>query len=118
MEDSGQYEDVPEGMRTFILDTPHDMPPEYEEGVSEMWDLAHEGKCMACKGPLRTSTTMVLNAGGIAAIFCSGACMTDMANLGWLQENHDDIIDRMKFRGGEIDADGATPPNHDPDHDA
>lgn len=97
------YAGLPEHMRDFIRNTDNDRPDVYTEGMSEMWDRFDQGRCQACNAKLGTSTTIILQDSGIAGCFCSGVCMTDMANIGWLQEAHDDIVDKMKFRGGNGD---------------
>lgn len=98
------YADVPEGMRTFLKDSERAIDPNnHEESIREMWDAFEEGKCMMCRGPLGAHTMIILSVQGICAGFCSGVCLQDMGVIGWLQEQHDDIQDRVKFRGGEGD---------------
>lgn len=98
-EEDDPYAGVPEGMRDWIRDMPTLRPDEYEAGISEAWDKFDRGRCQCCGGPLGQLTTVVVSAAGIMACFCSGVCATDMANVGWIQEQHDDIMDRIKFRG-------------------
>lgn len=98
------YADIPEGMREWIRHMDTHEPPTYEAGVSERWIWFKEGKCMCCSAPLGTYTTAIVNAGGLAGVFCTGVCATDIANMGFIQELYDDIQQKIKFRGGSGDA--------------
>lgn len=102
-EDRDPLADVPENMREWLREMPTTRPDEYQEGISEAWDKFDRGLCQCCEGPLGVTTTVVMGPTGILACFCSGVCATDMANVGWLQEQHDDLVDRIKFRGGRGD---------------
>jgi hypothetical protein len=62
-----------------------------------------QGLCMTCRGPLKSQTVFFVTHNGIVAGYCSGPCVQDMAVLGWLQEQHGDIIDSIEFRGGRGD---------------
>jgi hypothetical protein len=95
---------VPKHMRDWMKNMPTVRPDEYEAGISEMWERFDEGLCMSCGGQLKSHVTLVVTPIGIVAAFCSGVCATDMAIIGWLQEQHDDLIDRLKFRGGGGDS--------------
>lgn len=97
------YEDVPENMRDWLKTMPTRKPEAYEEGVTERWQWFEEGKCMCCSQKLGAHTTVIVNPGGLAGVFCTGVCATDIANLGFVQELYDDIQERIKFRGGSGD---------------
>jgi hypothetical protein len=76
---------------------------ELGEDELEMYRPVTEGRCMTCKGPLGEQTVFFVTHNGIVAGYCSGPCVQDMAILGWLQEQHEDIVDNINFRGGRGD---------------
>lgn len=60
-------------------------------------------QCVTCGAALGSRSMLVVNALGVVMVFCGGACYTDMQVQGWLQETYDDIVDKIKFRGGAAD---------------
>ena len=72
-----------------------------------VYELARHGKCMTCEGPLEEHSNVIVNRSGIVGAYCGGQCHSDMAVLGYLQEQHDDIMTAVKFRG-DIAADEAS----------
>lgn len=109
-EEVDKFSQVPEHMREWLTEMPTLNPHDNTDATQPMWDRFDDGRCMCCAGVLAGRTTVVVNPAGLAAVFCCGVCATDMANVGWLQESHDDIIDRIKFRGG-IDQDQPLNPD-------
>jgi hypothetical protein len=76
---------------------------ELDEDEAEMYLPFTEGRCMTCKTPLGPQTLLFVTVNGIVAGYCSGPCAQDLAVLGWIQEQHDDILDGINFRGGRGD---------------
>jgi hypothetical protein len=76
---------------------------ELEGNMAETYAPLPEGRCMTCHAELGKHTVLFVNVNGIVAGYCGGACAQDMAVMGWLQEQHDDIVDAVKFRGGAGD---------------
>jgi hypothetical protein len=74
-----------------IIETP-------DKNVQEILDRMLDGKCGTCGNDLEEHSMVCVTANGIAMVFCSGVCMTDMQVIGFLEELHDDIVDRIKFR--------------------
>lgn len=94
---------MPDNVRSLfevvgVIDT-----TDLEQGVQAILAPLEAGKCMTCGSPLGETTVIIINNKGITAGYCGGPCMQDMAVLGWLQEEHDDVVDRVKFRGGQGD---------------
>lgn len=73
-----------------------DMDPEEQK----VYDKAREGKCMTCDCALAETGNFIVTKQGIVAAYCSGVCHSDMAVLGYLQEQHAEISDRIEFREG------------------
>lgn len=83
-----------------------------EDEVAELYEPGHEGYCMTCRAQLGEQTLLVVGTHGIVAVYCGGACLLDQANMQWLQEQWDDIRQKVEFRGGtEGDEPDATSPD-------
>jgi hypothetical protein len=97
------FQHVPDNMRS-ILDHIEFVPEdELSDDMNAVLAPARHGHCMTCKGELGDTTTIIVTKHGIVAAYCSGPCVQDMAVMGFLQEAYDDIVDAVKFRGGEGD---------------
>lgn len=97
-------DDVPEGVKT-ILDAVDlvDLGSNATEHEQHMYERIENGHCMLCNAELGSTTTLIINARGVLMVFCGGACFSDMQVMGWLMEKYDDLVDQVKFRGGEGD---------------
>ncbi len=58
-----------------------------------------EGKCATCQGVVGREAMFLVQGGVVCGIFCGGQCMVDMQLIGWMQEQHDDIVQAIQFRG-------------------
>ena len=58
---------------------------------------------MTCIGDLGENTMLVVNQLGVVQVVCCGACLTDMQVTGWMQQTYEEIITKIKFRGGRGD---------------
>lgn len=92
---------VPDNVRSLfeiigVIDT-----SDSSEDIQQIVAPLEEGMCMTCGTQLGETTVVIVNNKGITAGYCGGPCMQDMAVLGWLQEEHDDVVDRVRFRGGQ-----------------
>lgn len=105
--DPDAFPDVPEEIRTLLTTVPWNEPPSSDEDdqTHQLWLQVHNGCCMTCGGPLKHHTILVINHLGVCAAYCTGVCLTDMGVIGWLQEQHDDVVDKVKFRGGHTNSD-------------
>ena len=97
-----EFDGVPNNLRSLIkivgfIDT------ELDEGMTEAYAPLTRGQCMTCHSPLGGNTVLFVTSKGIVAGYCSGPCVQDHAVLGWIQEQHDDLIDSISFRGGRGD---------------
>lgn len=83
------------------------VPDTAEEDEQEVYIRALKGHCMTCDGPLSDLTMLAVNKAGIVMVYCCGQCYTDMQLVGWIEEQYQDLVDAIKFRGGKVDPDGA-----------
>lgn len=77
-----------------------------EPDVKALIERFSDGDCMTCGAALGGNTVAIVHNKGITAMYCSGPCLQDMGVLGWLEEHYQDVLDGVKFRGGQVDADG------------
>ena len=96
------FEDVPSNLISLIEHV--GLVTDHLEGDSlTAYEPLTQGKCMTCGSKLGELTVLFVHTRGIVAGYCSGPCIQDMAVLGWIQEQHDDIVDGINFRGGRGD---------------
>ena len=98
------YANVPDNMRSLFEEVGLIDPEVLDEDANAMLEPARLGLCMTCGAELGPNIVVLINTKGICGVYCGGACCQDMAVLGWIQEQHDDVVDRVKFRGGQADA--------------
>lgn len=67
----------------------------------ELYDLVRHGRCMTCKQVLGKNANFIISRYGIVAGYCGGLCHSDMAVMGYLQEQHENITQAIHFREGE-----------------
>ena len=65
----------------------------------QIYSRVQQGKCMTCGTELGLSSNFIVTRHGIVGGYCGGQCHSDMAVLGFLQEQHDDITTSIDFRG-------------------
>lgn len=94
---------IPDSVWSVLEDIPFYVDDTADEGVMIVYERAKQGHCMCCDGPLGELTMLGLNMAGIVLIFCCGACHTDMQVTGWIEEQYEDIVQKIKFRGGHGD---------------
>lgn len=99
-EDDG-WGEIPEQTVDTLKAIPLWVPDDMQAEEAEVYDRALKGHCMTCGGPLGLTTMVTVNQAGIVMLHCGGACYTDQQVLGWLQEHYDDMVERLKFRGGQ-----------------
>ena len=98
-----------QGVVRFVLDRFEVPVSTTEEGdVQELLEVVRSGHCQACASPLAEHTVLIVGKAGPVAAYCCGACLQDQANIGWLQEQHADIVSAIQFR---------NPDNHPDDAD-
>lgn len=103
--DAGVPEAVDETIQQFGIFIPpnKDKLPSAEQ---EIFDNALAGRCMTCSAECGATTFAVigqppgLSEPAVIMLFCGGPCLTDMQVMGWLQEAHADVNQRIAFRGG------------------
>lgn len=99
--DEPQFEELDDMLKEIINTVEFCPPPEND--TQEIYNVLLSGKCMACRNTLGTDTVLLLNKRGVVAGYCSGPCVQDIAVLGWLQEQEQDVVDSIQFRGGRGD---------------
>jgi hypothetical protein len=94
---------MPENVQSLISHVGIIPPPPDAPGAVEMvWERAYRCECMVCTQPLEENTMLSVSQHGIFFVACSGACYSDYFVIQWLQEAYDDLIDKVKFRGGGL----------------
>jgi len=101
--DLNTFAEVPVELQTLFLDPGIIATDDLDADANEITAHMRAGTCMTCQATLGSSTVLIVNKKGIGAAYCGGACLQDMAVLGWLQEETSDIVDRVQFRGGHTD---------------
>lgn len=103
---AGLFKKMPPNMQKVI----HSIGfPDFEnmnEDEAEVYELARQGKCMACHSDLSRTALLIVNRFGVVAAYCSGPCMTDFVVIGYLQEQHEDISVQVRMRNAMSGADG------------
>lgn len=66
----------------------------------QIYDRLRAGHCMTCNKQLGEHANFIITAVGIVGGYCNGVCHSDMAVLGYLQEQHADLTERINFREG------------------
>lgn len=79
------------------------IPDEMTSEEQEIYNRGVQGQCMTCGAELADTTMIVLNRAGVVMMYCGGACYSDMQVMGWLIEQHGDIVSAVKFRAGGAD---------------
>lgn len=103
-EEGNPFQDVPENVMSLIERVGWaDVSNEEHKAVLE--ERCKVGKCMTCEGSLGQQTILVIDTVGIITAYCTPPCFQDMSVLDWLSETYDDIVQQVKFRGGQIAAD-------------
>lgn len=76
------------------------VPSELHPQVEEVYNRgAVHGKCMLCEKLVGETATVVVNNLGITELYCSHLCLQDMYVRGWLEENYDEMKERIEMRG-------------------
>lgn len=92
--------DVPGGVVDVLdhfhgIHYPEDAPPPYMEVVQR----GVNGRCMLCSARLGAETHVIVNVLGVTEIYCGVKCHQDMQLKGWIEQEYDDMLDRIRFRG-------------------
>jgi hypothetical protein len=98
--DDGEGKRIPPHLRELINDIGIVVPDEPEDIHDLAVRVCEDAECMTCHGELRHETMILIDKHGIRAAYCQGACSQDMQIIGWLQQEHDDLVQRIEFRGG------------------
>jgi len=69
-----------------------------DEDEEAIYARMRAGKCMTCAQDLGENTNFIINRHGVVGAYCSGVCHSDMAILGYLGEQHTEIMEQVKFR--------------------
>lgn len=104
--DLSEFDGVPDNMKQLLVHVGIPEAPEQEEDVQELMQRFAHGDCMTCGARMGRDTVAVVNKRGIVGMYCGGPCLTDMGTLAFLEEQHGDVIDRIKFRSDVGMADG------------
>jgi hypothetical protein len=101
MTQEGQFSGVPYNVRKLIegVGIPNEERLREEpDDIKALFELARTGHCMTCEKELGKHTIVSINRQGIIAVYCSGQCHDDMVVLGFIQETHDDMQEKIRLR--------------------
>lgn len=108
-------DELPKNLEGLMRDIGFFIPEDADEDVMEVVRRGADGLCCTCTKPLGKNTLIMVGVDGVRMAFCSGACLSDMQVMGWLNIEYDSMVEQVKFRGGHIDPDGPvddTPEDH------
>lgn len=95
-----KFKDMPRNLQSLVEGVGFAEFVDMSEDEASIYDRVRHGLCMTCEGHLGKNSNFIISRIGIVGGYCSGQCHSDMAVLGFLQEQHDDITSAIKFRGG------------------
>lgn len=101
--DLEEFEGVPDNIKSLVESIGVIGTDALEPDVRDMVERFVHGDCMTCGTKLGSNTVVIINKVGITAMYCGGACLSDMGVMGWLEEQYQDVMDNVQFRGGKGD---------------
>jgi hypothetical protein len=101
-DDAGKFPHLPFNMQKLVKSIGFPRFEGMDSDEQDVYDRARNGYCMTCGGVLGKDANVIVNRYGIVAAYCSGVCHSDMAVMGFLQEQHDDISTAISMRGKGI----------------
>lgn len=110
--DQESANEIPERLDEIIDELGVFVPPDENPASAVVFERMLDGHCATCGAELGENTFAIIGqpigTDKVMAVmlFCGGACMSDMQVLGWMQTEHDGMVQAIKFRGGQVDADG------------
>jgi hypothetical protein len=99
-------EGIPASIRRILDSEGIFIPDGLNEDQREVFEWALNGHCMTCRNELGPATMLLVIQQGVVGVYCQAMCMSDMQVIGWLGQQHQDLTERIQFRG-DIDADEA-----------
>jgi hypothetical protein len=103
--DLSEFDGVPANIISLVEAVGIPDAPEQEDDVRELMERFAYGNCMTCGAKMGKDTAAIVNKRGVVGMYCGGPCLQDMGILGYLEEQHGDVIDRIRFRSDVEDAD-------------
>lgn len=102
-DENDDFAGLPHNLQTLIRKIGFPEFTELDEDEARIYDLVRHGRCMTCERPLGKDSNFIISRYGIVGGYCSGICHSDMAIVGWLQEQHGDIAEKIEFRKNTVD---------------
>lgn len=102
--DAGDKHDftlLPYNLRRLVEHVGFPEITDIDEDEAKIYELVRHGRCMTCEQRLGQHANFIITKIGIVGGYCSGVCHSDMAVLGFLQEQHQDMTQKIDFRKGE-----------------
>lgn len=93
---------LPKNLRVLVKNVGFPQFREMSEDEQHIYDRVRSGQCMTCGNRLADTANFIVSKYGIVGGYCNGVCHTDMAVLGWLQEQHAELSERISFREGKF----------------
>lgn len=71
--------------------------------VKQILNRMTVGRCITCNSKVGESATVMVSGAGVVALYCGGACISDLMVMNWLDEKYGDIRQSVDFRAGSGD---------------
>lgn len=110
--DEPDFHLLPKNLRVLVKNVGFPNFTNMSDDEAEIYDRVRAGHCMTCNKLLAADANFIVTRHGIVGGYCNGICHSDMAVMGYLQEQHDELSQRIAFREGNFvlptDAEGTA----------
>lgn len=93
---------LPKQLRALVKNVGFPNFTNMDEDEAHIYGRIRSGRCMTCNKLLAQDANFIITRHGIVGGYCNGVCHTDMAVLGFLQEQHAELSQRIAFREGKF----------------
>lgn len=101
--EGNHFMELPRNLRKLVEAVGFPEITDMDDDEARIYDLVRHGRCMTCERRLGKHANFIITKIGIVGGYCSGVCHADMAVLGYLQEQHQDLSQRIDFRKSNQD---------------
>ena len=99
----GYFKKLPNNLKKLVKAVGFPDFSNMDDDEREIYDRVKRGHCMTCDAEMGEHANFIITRHGIVGGYCGGQCHSDMAVLGFIQEQHDDLTSAISFRGGKGD---------------
>lgn len=101
--DAPDFHLLPKNLHALVKSVGFPDFTEMDEDEKHIYDRVRHGNCMTCGKKLAGDANFIITRHGIVGGYCNGVCHSDMAIMGYLQEEHHDLSQRIAFREGKFE---------------